>query len=136
MWSLIGKTIFLCFWTGESFMEWVKLPDGWVGVCKTEKRVVVLERTVCAKVHLTKCLVCLGNSKRAGWLESGLCGMEGQNPRLQGWKGPMSSSSLFSISSFSVSKPKCPWCSHPWLAQANGFNLFELKERRSRMETG
>ena len=53
-----------------------------------------------------------------------------------GWKRPMSSQSLFSISSFSISKPKCPWCSHPWLAQENGFNLFELKGRRSRMETG
>lgn len=49
-------------------------------------RVVVLERTVCAKVHLTKCLVCLGNSKRAGWLESGLCGLEGQKPRLRDGK--------------------------------------------------
>lgn len=114
------------------FAEWTKLPDRGAGVCKQKWQ---REQDVQRLAELSAWCV-WGPAREPGWLKFGLCGMEWQKPRLRGWKRPMSSQSPFPISSFSISEPKCPWCSHPSLARETGLNLFELKERRSRMETG
>lgn len=139
VWEPIEKTHKLCSATGERFPEEVTLPDRWVGVCKTEMGVACEGwREQAVQRHSGRWVVCLGSGERAevagGWVVwDGMAGAPDWRDGKDLW-----AHSPFSPShpSLSTSKPECPWCSHPRLAQDTGFNLFELTERRSGMETG